>query len=623
MTPAKSAGSNNINGINVISMDGTGSVMASEPSRMQGSSSGTSLRSSTPIQQNVQGSVVPTTPQRQIQAVVSATSSTQRYGHFNPFLRSSYAASVPNVPQTNTGNSGNSTFASYGNIPGSAQPFNRPLRHSSLHQVTLPHTPDSSPVSPMAFDTPGGVHTPTMNAPTHSVFSRDSGSTSFSSTAPTNRNNSGWPLSRTRSHDSPSSAFNYGPSSSVSSLGLENGFMLDRTSEQSSSSDEEYNGDYDSDELMSMGSRRQSLSTPHFLPVFRTNSNNSIKTQRTESQTDIQSDTSQSMGSTTNNNSPLDKYQRMNITNENEGGSSSNASGSQSSDRSALKNFFSTFRPDTKRSLLGGKKMSPSSMVSFFNPGHDVRVNSDPEPGTPTKTSRFSSIISSKNSESKTKRNDQHNDSNDNDTHKDNEEKEGRTTIRRFVSDGRSLRPKVKSFLRISRDLQDEMSPLDTEIKQEARVTTALRDDGSPEAYNYLHPFSGYALPPATNIDKTPTNCKVTNSFAAIQQPQRNRSLIRSDSLKSISSHTDLTDNETSMNSPQSTPVKIAPIATPSVKRKASMLENSEPAFLKRRAVSPGYVSPVVGSPTSVGGGKRNIKPLRDTSDGFEKMSLA
>lgn len=466
----------------------------------------------------------------------------------------------------------------------------------------------------MPFDTPGGAHTPTMNAPIPSTLSRESGNANFA-----NRHGYGWPLSRTRSHGSPSSAFNYGPSSSVSSLGLESGFMLDRHSEHSTSSDDEYNGDYDSDDLMSMGSRRQSLSTPHYLPIFRTHSNNSIKAQRADSQADTNSDSSQSTGGIAINSS-ITTPAKNNRTHTTSGYDSSNST----ADGSSIKNFFSTFRPDAKKLLPGGSsnKKSPSSLNSFFYSGRSsTSLNSDPIAETPSKTNRFSSLVgTSKSHENKNTHNDQHNDHNNNDKDTPKEEEEessGRTAIRRFVSNGRSLRPKVKSFLRISRDLQDEMSPFDTEIKQEAKITTALRDDDN----YYSRPFGRYNVPPDVNMDKPPASRINTSSFEPIPPTQARRQLTRSDSLKSIGS---VTDTESSMQSPSATPAKVAPIATPSVKRKASIIEDSEPSFLKRRAVSPGYVSPVVGSPTSIGGGgKRSLKHLRDTSDGLEKMSLA
>lgn len=698
-------------------------------------------RASTPVQQQQapHTTVSPTTPQRQIQPALFVNSmTTPRHGHFNPFLRSnSTSSSSSNVvvpPPINT-------LSNLASNNTTTTAFNRPLRHSSLHQVTMPQTPESSPVSPMSFDTPGGVHTPTMNAPIHGAYTRDSqtsissigGGGSFyngsagivSSTASTastaaasaaGRYNSGWPLSRTRSHDSPTAGFNYGPSSSVSSLGLESGFMLDRNSERSSSEDE-YAGDYDSDDLMSMGSRRQSLSTPHFLPIFRSDTNNGgsgsgnggSKVQRIENgppDTCTQNDSQEARH---------DRYRRMSTTSESESGHHSN------SDGSALKSFFSTFRPDTKRSLLGSSsKKSP--MSSFFGSTssssrregeqqqqQDVgNSNSNGNGSNRFGSKRFSSIITTKNHENKTKRNEKRDEalksssSVDIDIDVDGSAKSSlsnspeishadeRTTIRRFVSEGRSLRPKVKSFLRITRDLQDEMSPLDSEIKQEARITNALRDDGgSPKTSSASYSFNNYnpqyhhrpfaasvpasASAPNTNTSSSQQHAEVhgTNtgsgklltdslhtSFAPIptasssnSNSQRQRPILRSESTKSINSSgssninittsnattTSNTNSNTNTNTTTNTTIPTAtasnaklftaPIVTTpihSVKRKASIMEDNEPAFLKRRAVSPGYVSPVVGSPTSGSlGSKRNIKHLRDTSDGFEKMSLA
>lgn len=144
-----------------------------------------------------------------------------------------------------------------------------------------------------------------------------------------------------------------------------------------------------------------------------------------------------------------------------------------------------------------------------------------------------------------------------------------RTTTRRFIPDVKSLRPKIKSFLRISKELQDELSPLDCEIKQEAKVTNLLRVDDSDE--------SGYM-----------------NSLFVSPLPQS--SLPLQDST--------ISGGDTCIDSP-------------SMKRKAAVVDTvEEPMYVKRRAVSPGYVSPVAGSPT------RNVKHLRDTSNGLERMRL-
>lgn len=635
MTPAKSS-----NGFNYPPIDTSSSGTTSRSHSAQSGGAGI-VRASTPVQQSQPstGQPFPTTPQRQIQPSVILNTNSPRHNHFNPFFRSSNVSSNATIPSSSNafGSFAGSSTSTANSNP--AAPFNRPVRLSSLHQMTLPQTPDSSPVSPMSFDTPGGIHTPTMNAPSQGVFPRDSQTFSNTSyfngsgpgTVNANRHTSGWPLARTRSQDSPTATFNFGPSSSVSSLGLESGFMLDRNSEQSSSSDDEYTGDYDSDDLMSMGSRRQSLSTPHFMPVFRSDTNSSssssVATKLDNSNNPSQSQDSQEMIGPSRRGS----FRRMSTASESD-------SGHHITDGSALKNFFSNFRPDTKRSLLGGTKKSPLMSPMF---GSSRKDEHEP-PSTPSKgkgfaSKRMSSILPSKrvdesieqSNELKTETAVASSSSNRDTT------TESTATIRRFVSDGRSLRPKVKSFMRISRDLQDEMSPQDCEIKQEARVTNALRDDGTPDMYG-RHPFNSvgtpYQAPPSApmNFDsgkgKTVTgkkNAPISSAFAPIQQTQRQKSISRSDSMKSNSA--DMTDSET-MNSPGSTPTKIAtaPLVTPSVKRKASIMEDSEPAFLKRRAVSPGYVSPVVSSPTSGSlGNKRNIKHLRDTSDGFEKMSLA
>lgn len=633
MTPAKSS-----NGFNYPPTDNSSASTSRNHSTLSGGAG--IVRASTPVQQSQPstGQAVPTTPQRQIQPSVILNSNSSRHGPFNPFFRSSNVSSIGTIPSSsNAFVSFAGSAASSSGVVNPATSFNRPVRLSSLHQMTLPQTPDSSPVSPMSFDTPGGIHTPTMNAPSQGVFPRDSqpfSNTSYFNgsgpgTANTNRHTSGWPLARTRSQDSPTATFNFGPSSSVSSLGLESGFMLDRSSEKSSSSDEEYTGDYDSDDLMSMGSRRQSLSTPHFMPVFRSDTNSSSSSSVA---TKLENDSSQSQDlQEIIGPSRRSSFRRMSTASEPD-------SGHHNTDGSALKNFFSNFRPDTKRSLLGGTKKS-SLMSPMF--GLSRKDEHEP-PSTPSKgkgfaSKRMSSILPSKRVEESVEQINEVKAEPAEASPSSNRETSTESTaaIRRFVSDGRSLRPKVKSFMRISRDLQDEMSPQDCEIKQEARITNALRDDGSTDLYG-RHPFNSvgtsYQAPPSApmNFDsgkgKTvagKNNSPISSAFAPIQQTQRQKSISRSDSMKSNSA--DMTDSET-MNSPGSTPTKLATasLVAPSVKRKASIMEDSEPAFLKRRAVSPGYVSPVVSSPTSGSlGNKRNIKHLRDTSDGFEKMSLA
>jgi hypothetical protein len=170
-------------------------------------------------------------------------------------------------------------------------------------------------------------------------------------------------------------------------------------------------------------------------------------------------------------------------------------------------------------------------------------------------------------------------------------------TIRQFSSSGKSLRPKVKSFLRISKDLQEEMSPLDFEIRREAEVTLTLRDEDHPTSKN------GEAKSPFEQEN---------NASLSVTQSRTEALLSR---FQGMQEH----DSE---------------LTTPA-KRKAAIFE--ETTAMKRRAVSPGMGSPVIGSPamgspiigspvlgspTSNIGKRTSIKQLSDTSDGLENMRL-
>lgn len=151
-----------------------------------------------------------------------------------------------------------------------------------------------------------------------------------------------------------------------------------------------------------------------------------------------------------------------------------------------------------------------------------------------------------------------------------------RTQIRQIGSSSKALKPKAKSLLRISRDLQEELSPFDYEVQRESEITTALRgdqDDRRVEKLQHTDRLDGKM----DDQDMTPTNDNNDNSNDHGREERKRKATID-----------DLYDNG-----------------------------------WKRRAVSPA-VSPAQ-SPASSGniGTKRsNFKQVFDTSDGLQNMSL-
>lgn len=183
---------------------------------------------------------------------------------------------------------------------------------------------------------------------------------------------------------------------------------------------------------------------------------------------------------------------------------------------------------------------------------------------------------------------------------------EPKAAIRHFYSNAKALKPKAKNFLRVSKELQDEMSPLDYEIKKEAEVTSALRIDDDPKSRrNSFHGFSSFLnkndrtiFPASSSIDPIIVN----------GEPRDNDP-----------SDTDDSDIFPPLGSP------ALPKPEPNMLKRKVMEDSMEPSILKRRAVSPGLSSPILqaSNGSSVMGSKRaNIKQMQDTSDGFQNMSL-
>ncbi|KAG5354826.1 hypothetical protein CJU89_6620 [Yarrowia sp. B02] len=142
----------------------------------------------------------------------------------------------------------------------------------------------------------------------------------------------------------------------------------------------------------------------------------------------------------------------------------------------------------------------------------------------------------------------------------------------RMVSNNRkNMKPKPKSFLRISRDLVEENAPLDCEMRHESAITCALREDAVEE--------SGMSRDPVLPSRDVPYPNYV-DYFEHV-----------------IDEHSD------------------SDTARPKRKRVGDY-----DGVLKRRAVSPGLSSPIMSaSPT---GAKRSNRQVQDTSEEIQRMSL-
>ncbi|KAF5098441.1 hypothetical protein D0Z00_002054 [Geotrichum galactomycetum] len=307
----------------------------------------------------------------------------------------------------------------------------RPYKSSNLNQVTLPHTPDNSPINQTFRNV--GLRTPSMRAPS----SRNRESTAGSSESSLRKSGGGWPLTNIRSFDLPSAA--------TGNL-ISNGIPLDRNlrinNHSFSSSEDEYNGGYDSDDLMSMGSRRPSISmtfpdepAKEAIRVFHDFDMPESKSKQLEFTI------------------PLPKM-----------------------DSSRLRNL------PAFHSLKQGEDLDNSTKPHINSDGDEPSIRSAKK----RSIANFATAVDST-------------DSGDADS----------STGR----ESRSLRPKAKSFLRISRALEDEMSPFDHEIRQEARVTHSLKTD----ARNFTQ--AGTTIPNAShNIKHHRPGFKSTSLHAPLDK---------------------------------------------------------------------------------------------------------
>lgn len=168
----------------------------------------------------------------------------------------------------------------------------------------------------------------------------------------------------------------------------------------------------------------------------------------------------------------------------------------------------------------------------------------------------------------------------------------------------KSMKPKPKSFLRITRDLQEEGAPLDSEMRHEAAITCALREDESEHQQNQHHQKNkSPELVPSAWASRSAGLPPVDTT--AQDECFRFDEEVQSDADWMAAHHQPPVMDDSKQQ-----------------KRKAAIMQDSfEPSVLKRRAVSPGLSSPILsGSPSSVGA-MRN-KQVQDTSDEMHKLSI-
>ncbi|KAF8474931.1 hypothetical protein BDZ91DRAFT_712023 [Kalaharituber pfeilii] len=249
---------------------------------------------------------------------------------------------------------------------------------------------------------------------------------------------------------------------------------------------------------------------------------------------------------------------------------------------------------------------------------------------------------------------------------------ESNDPIKRVVTRRGNLLPKTKNFQRIKAALQEELSPLDIEVKREAEVTRQLREeDDSRTIKNSILP--GQLLPiqqtlEPEELDDTTGEDESMGGGSEIGVSRKNSTggasttgigidmgpmgfnkraqmfgTFNFDSSESVngspprypvqSSTRMNSDGDIVMQSDTGSNVSspIAPVELRKMKRRRTQDERFEaPNSFKRRAVSPGVCgSPILtGSPSAgpVGGngGKRlNFgQGISDTHDGMMKMSI-
>lgn len=223
-----------------------------------------------------------------------------------------------------------------------------------------------------------------------------------------------------------------------------------------------------------------------------------------------------------------------------------------------------------------------------------------------------------------------------------------RISMRQTGSSAR-LRPKMKSFLRVSKELQDELAPLDCEMQREAELTSCFRRlsssySASPSrrasAINLTDDSSAIRPKPneqqvfaldEENIILAEKHARSTDSF--FQPPISNGAPLNPNShAQRASLHPNkelLSRLQGIKRRPSSSTSKEKSFASDSeadthtFKRKVDLIEDMFDSHesVKRRAVSPGLSSPLLNSPTHFGK-VASLRQLSDTSDGLQKMSL-
>lgn len=200
-----------------------------------------------------------------------------------------------------------------------------------------------------------------------------------------------------------------------------------------------------------------------------------------------------------------------------------------------------------------------------------------------------------------------------------------RAVVRQFNTSHHALWPKMKSFVRISQDLQEEAAPLHFEMRREAEVTQTFSrrsTSGPPSLLSRMHTeLAGSSSDPFVDAGATASDSPTTQSDAAAAPHPQLRGPTTTSHLNKFSmarrssfAIPSDTDDSDSMASPS--------MAVDKSKRKHSLLDDSfdSLASYKRRAVSPGMSSPII-APASLSK-RTNHKQMQDASDGIQGMML-
>ncbi|KAK9456677.1 hypothetical protein V1511DRAFT_494993 [Dipodascopsis uninucleata] len=243
-------------------------------------------------------------------------------------------------------------------------------------------------------------------------------------------------------------------------------------------------------------------------------------------------------------------------------------------------------------------------------------------------------------------------------------------------------KPQTKSFLRITRELADEFAPVEAEIKHEAEVTMAFRDDADDDD-DYeddddddklfgRHPSQSNQdswetfKSPFTGIPRFRNRFLASSGKLLESPPLHKRSLLDNFTGGYLSDNNrfededDLNDTDdgrrddsgssinllsTSANASPVTgpmfvqtmkrasegwesPLSTSPIGSVGLDRRLKRRgtdDRFEPYSFKRRAVSPGLggsTPPPIGTPSSFAAGKRSMKQMQDTYDRIQKMTI-